>query len=424
MTITPLAPAPAAPAPGSTPTSAGRPGSAAAALFGLLVDQHLGTAEGAAPDPAAASATAASAATAPATTPATVPAAGPAGTPLAVPAAVTGAAGDTVEEDADDTAADADGSTPTAPDATASGGLAALAGFPVVALPVLSQTATPTQGGHDEPAGSRSEASGTVDASEPTGATVTSAVGTDPATAVVTGQSSAATPDQAITQTTGAPVVDPSATAPAPSASSAAGVSAAGLTPVVATTTTGGTTATPAPADAATRSAVLDQVLPALPRVVLRGDGTSRLTLKLHPADLGEVHVTVTVRGQEVDVTLAAGARAREALSEGSSRLRGLLEGIGHTTGQVVLRDLPGGSAPVQPAVGQQPAGTGPHAGGQSSGQAGGQGQADDRGQGFGRPAGLDGGPAGREGDSSTHLRPSGTVRHQPSAAAGIDVTI
>ena len=191
---------------------------------------------------------------------------------------------------------------------------------------------------------------------------------------------------------------------------------------MVGSTTAGGATATPTSPDAATRSAVLDQVLPALPRVVLRGDGTSRLTLKLHPADLGEVHVTVTVRGQEVDVTLAAGARAREALSEGSSRLRGLLEGIGHTTGQVVLRDLPGGSAPVQPPSGQQPAGTGtgPHTGGQAFGQ----GHADDRGQGFGRPTVLDGGPAGREGDPSTHLRPSGTVRHQPSAAAGIDVTI
>ena len=59
-----------------------------------------------------------------------------------------------------------------------------------------------------------------------------------------------------------------------------------------------------------------------------------------------------------------------------------------------------------------------------SGGQAFGHGQADDRGQGFGRPTVLDGGPAGREGDPSTHLRPSGTVRHQPSAAAGIDVTI
>ena len=165
-------------------------------------------------------------------------------------------------------------------------------------------------------------------------------------------------------------------------------------------------------------------MLLAVPRVVLRGEGTSRLTLKLHPADLGEVHVTVTVRGQEVDVTLAAGARAREALSEGSSRLRGLLEGIGHTTGQVVLRDLPGGPAPVQPPADQQPAGTGTGTGPNSGGQAFGQGQADDRGQGFGRPTVLPGGPAGREGDSSTHLRPSGTVRQQPSAAAGIDVTI
>ena len=100
------------------------------------------------------------------------PPTGLAGTRRPVPVIVTGdrATVDPVEEDASDAAADTDGSTPTAPDATAPGGLAALTGFPVVALPVLSQTATPTQGGHDEPAGSRSEASDTVDASEPTGA--------------------------------------------------------------------------------------------------------------------------------------------------------------------------------------------------------------------------------------------------------------
>jgi hypothetical protein len=308
----------------------------------------------------------------------------------------------------------------------------------VVALPVLSQTATPTQGEQDEPAGSRSEASDTVDASELSGATSAAAVRADPeATGPTAGRTADPTAGPTAGQTTGpttgpttgqtaaatTPVVDPAAAPPAPLPTGAPTGVAGGPTPVVATVTGAGSAA-PTSSDAATRSAVLDQVLPALPRVVLRGEGTSRLTLKLHPADLGEVHVTVTVRGQEVDVTLAAGARAREALSEGSARLRGLLEGIGHTTGQVVLRDLPGGSTPVPPAPGQQPVGTGPGTGDQSFGQTGGQGQSDDRGQGFGRPPVLDGGHTGREGDPSTHLRPSGTVRQQPSAAAGIDVTI
>lgn len=108
-------------------------------------------------------------------------------------------------------------------------------------------------------------------------------------------------------------------------------------------------------------SPVLDQVLPAVPRLVSRGDGTQRLTLKLHPADLGEVHLTVTVRGGSVDVTLAAGHEAREALRDGSSQLRSLLELTGHTTGQLVIRDLPGGgtTASTAPTAGTQPGPTG-----------------------------------------------------------------
>jgi flagellar hook-length control protein FliK len=108
-----------------------------------------------------------------------------------------------------------------------------------------------------------------------------------------------------------------------------------------ATTATGS-----APAPATASSQVLDQVLPAVPRLVSRGDGTQRLTLKLHPADLGEVHLTVTVKGGSVDVRLAAGHQAREALREGSSQLRSLLELTGHATGQLVIRDLPTTAGP------------------------------------------------------------------------------
>ncbi len=96
----------------------------------------------------------------------------------------------------------------------------------------------------------------------------------------------------------------------------------------------------PAPA-ASPSSPVLAQVTPALARVVTRGDGEHRMMLKLHPADLGEVHLTVTVRGDHVDVEIAAGAQARDVLREGSAHLRSLLESIGRSTGQLVLRDLP-----------------------------------------------------------------------------------
>jgi hypothetical protein len=69
-------------------------------------------------------------------------------------------------------------------------------------------------------------------------------------------------------------------------------------------------------------------------------DQVHRLTLRLHPADLGEVKVVMTVKDGVVDVTLSAGAAAREALREGSPQLRSLLEIAGATTGQLVVREL------------------------------------------------------------------------------------
>ncbi|MGH3444476.1 MAG: flagellar hook-length control protein FliK, partial [Nocardioidaceae bacterium] len=90
---------------------------------------------------------------------------------------------------------------------------------------------------------------------------------------------------------------------------------------------------------------VLGQTLPVVNRLISRGDGTHRITLRLHPADLGEVRVTVTVRADKVDVTLAAGQAARHALAAGSAQLRGLLADAGHTTGLLTLRDLPTGAA-------------------------------------------------------------------------------
>jgi flagellar hook-length control protein FliK len=138
-------------------------------------------------------------------------------------------------------------------------------------------------------------------------------------------------------------------------------------------------------------TAVLDQVLPVVPRLVARGDGTQRLTLKLHPEDLGEVHLTVTVRKNTVDVTLAAGSAAQDALRDGSSHLRALLDAAGHTTGQVVVRDLPQSASPgqAQPNGGQG----GPGQGGAGQGGASPQAFADGSGargqqstQGQGRP--------------------------------------
>jgi hypothetical protein len=96
----------------------------------------------------------------------------------------------------------------------------------------------------------------------------------------------------------------------------------------------------PTVADPARGNPVTDQVFGQVTRLVSRGDGMHRLTLRLHPADLGEVKVVMTVKDGVVDVTLSAGAAAGEALREGSPQLRSLLEIAGATTGQLVVREL------------------------------------------------------------------------------------
>ena len=101
----------------------------------------------------------------------------------------------------------------------------------------------------------------------------------------------------------------------------------------------------------------MDQVTPGVARLVSAGEGSHRMVLRLHPADLGEVHLTVTVRGSDVDVTVSASPEAREMLAEGSTALRSLLDSVGRTAGQVVFRDLPGAGSPT--AVGN-PATPGP----------------------------------------------------------------
>jgi len=231
------------------------------------------------------------------------------------------------------------------------------------------------------------------------------------------------------------PAAPAAATAPA-DATSANAVPSVAPTPAAAPTSASATAAGPA-------SPVVDQVLTALPRMVLRGDGTSRLTLKLHPADLGEVHVTVTVKGGAVDVSLAADARARAALGAGSDRLRGLLESLGHSSGQVVVRELPGGPVPAAGSgplggqtggqTGSQPAGSWTQSWGQGAGQQppGHPGTSADL-SGFagreGRQADPGTTPSGRDdttsGTTGTPFRSSTSHPRVHGGASGLDVTV
>jgi hypothetical protein len=373
MTIASVS-SPAAPAAGSAaPTPSGQGDPAAAVLFGLLVGQHLGSAQAVAQAPGPDVAPAAPGSLAPAVLT----------TPLPTPCGSTD--GTTAVEEAAPEAVGGPVSATTPDPAVA----ALVAGLQAVAPPVTL------------PSLERAETSAAEVAAGAAGAPLSAPPPVPEAGRVRDAARPAVVADDAAGQG-GQPV--PGQPVPGPTALPSTGTTPA--TTLAATPDPAGAAPAPGP-----RSALLDQVLPAVPRVVLRGDGTSRLTLKLHPADLGEVHLTVTVRGHQVDVTMAAGARAREALDEGSARLRGLLEGMGHTAGQVVIRDLAGPPAPAN-ASAPTPSGPDHPADGGPSGHP--EQQTDGRPH-RGRP-GLDAelAPHAARADSSTHRLPPAGRRHQP----------
>ncbi len=183
-----------------------------------------------------------------------------------------------------------------------------------------------------------------------------------------TGEGSPVAP--AITKSAARPL-RPGASLAASPAEPAAGTAGTPAASPVAGTSASAATAGPA---ATHQTPVADQVWPVVPRLVARGDGTHRITLRLHPADLGEVRVTVTVKGGKVDVMLAAGADAREALREGGVSLRSLLEGTGRSAGHLVLRDLSGTVAPADARavtdLGSRPDGRGSAGPGSGGGDA------------------------------------------------------
>ena len=461
MSVRSLPPAAHAAGPAKPPAaSAGKAGSSAAAFFGSLVAGHLGTST----PPGAAPATAQTAAQPGAALPPAVsgdagstgvpgpPATGTADVATGQAAAVTGQAavvagqaaavatqaagvGTTGAATATPAAGETTGTgTGSADDPTDEEGGTGTVTAPLLGLVLLGAlTGPPAAGTPADPAGAT--ATGPT-GDQATAVTPGSGVIAAAAGARALGGSAAQTSDQTGGQA-GAAAGGPAAAQAAgdPGQPTPAGL-AAGLSPAVGTvggTATGATTVatTTGTTTAATRSAVLDQVLPAVPRVVLRGDGTTRLSLKLHPADLGEVHLTVTVRGHEVDVTMAGGPQAREALAEGSSRLRGLLEGIGHTTGQLVVRDLPagtgtGGSAQQGPGsqsdpwAGRPGSGDGADLARQGAGHGTGHGDADPR-----HPAGSPRGVPGLPDDPTTsHSGRTRGGRRTASPAAGLDLTI
>ncbi len=172
----------------------------------------------------------------------------------------------------------------------------------------------------------------------------------------------------------------------------------------------------PATPPSAPANPVLDQVASVFTRLVSGPEGQHRMTLRLHPADLGEVHLTVTVKGDTVQITVSARPEAREMLADGSSQLRSLLDSVGRTAERIVFRDLPGTGTTVQVVTTSGDTSSQPGPSYADSGRAGNGSQRGQEGQGRSH------GPEQPETDrSAAHHRTTTTqtTNTQTSTAAG-----
>lgn len=221
----------------------------------------------------------------------------------------------------------------TLPEDEASGDGAAVAALPVPGLVALIGVVPPAPTGTSIPSGEPAGVAATAVA--PTGQAPTTALTVVPAWDAAAGEATAPVAATAASTEVAAstPETAPSAAATGPSANTPAGA-----TPLAS-----------APAGTADASPVTRQVFPEVTRLVTAGNGTHRVTLSLQPEQLGEVRVTLTVRDGEVVVRMAAGDDAQRALLEGAPELRRILELTGATDTRIVVRDLPGTTAPPQP---------------------------------------------------------------------------
>ncbi|MBJ7358614.1 flagellar hook-length control protein FliK, partial [Nocardioides sp.] len=100
----------------------------------------------------------------------------------------------------------------------------------------------------------------------------------------------------------------------------------------------------------ATPSAVTQQVFDRIERLVVAGDGTHRISLRLDPGTLGEVRLMLTVRAGRVSVRIAADDEARRALVHGAPELQRLLESQGAGDVRVNVRSLTAAPQPGPPS--------------------------------------------------------------------------
>ena len=184
--------------------------------------------------------------------------------------------------------------------------------------------------------------------------------------------------------------------------------------------------AVPATEAAPVSHPVLDQVKPSFTKLVSGPEGVHRMTLRLHPADLGEIHLTVRVQGDTVEVTVAASPEARAVLADNQGELRGLLDAVGRTAGQITFRDLPGTAPVLAPTLPANPDGQSQASYQQQGLDQGATGQRDGNGHNPGRPAdqsassppdGLSGVPAEPRPTTTTS-----TIRSAGLGRGGLDV--
>jgi flagellar hook-length control protein FliK len=167
---------------------------------------------------------------------------------------------------------------------------------------------------------------------------------------------------------------------------------------------------------------VTGQVFPEVARLVTRGDGTHRLTLKLTPEALGDVRVVLTVRNGEVHVRLSGSDAAQNALLSGAGELHRLLDRSGAAATHVVVGDR----TAADPGLAQSTQDGRSDLMGSREGSSDGAGrQSDNRTAGTrdGATSARDGAPGGTRPRSSTDPA-AGTGGGTRTRSTGVDVTM
>jgi hypothetical protein len=237
---------------------------------------------------------------------------------------------------------------PTAVDAATAPVDAAPTGPSVPTAPVTGQPdgatgvgATPNPAAGAEPAAGATPTVGATFAGAPVGVA-------DAVTADVTAAPQPAAP----TAPTAPAPVDPAGTTQAGVQAGAQALGAtAPATPVAAPAPAA------APAAPATPAPPAQQLAMHIAPLRLDADGVHRLTVHLHPADLGQVSVIAEIRNGAIQVHLAGGTDAgREALRAALPDLRRDLQDAGFSSCELDLRqDAPGGGQPQERRAGVLP---------------------------------------------------------------------